>query len=188
MTERADAAKLRHMTAFTYRFVPAMRMRHLVTKATSDRPGTSAYSVSRIGTAARWVAAAVSEAGTGEVGDMLSHRIDYGHSLIGPIVRVAAQTKRVWDSRVAADGREYPSDLEDRWDALRRSKAAPLGVLESTQRNRHGSAAKADGAGTTAKSTAPRARSSSSSPSPIVYGLATRVRAARRDPRTARLF
>ena len=135
MTERADAAKLRHMTAFTYRFVPAMRyMRHLVHEGYVGPPWH--FRVQRF---QDWDRRALgwrqqsSEAGTGEVGDMLSHRIDYGHSLIGPIVRVAAQTKRVWDSRVAADGREYPSDLEDWVGCLATFAGGATGVLESTK-------------------------------------------------------
>ena len=43
-------------------------------------------------------------AGTGELGDMLSHRLDYGHHLIGPFARVSAMLSRVWDSRIDAAG------------------------------------------------------------------------------------
>src|SRR5260370_24258890 len=38
-------------------------------------------------------------AGTGELGDMLSHRIDYAHLLIGPIQRLEADTRPVHDTR-----------------------------------------------------------------------------------------
>ena len=50
----AEAAGVRHMTAFTYRFVPAMRyMDHLVdATATSARRTTSAPSASRTGATA----------------------------------------------------------------------------------------------------------------------------------------
>ena len=68
-------------------------------------------------------------AGTGELGDMLSHRIDYAHLLIGPIMaRLVADLRRFHDMR---DGQ--PSDLED-WCALMvefSNKAT--GVLESSK-------------------------------------------------------
>ena len=102
MTRSADAAGVRHMTAFTYRFVPAMRyMRHLVNERAYVGPPWHfrAQRFQDWGRRALGWRQQASEAGTGEVGDMLSHRIDYGQSLIGPITRVAAQIKRVWDSR-----------------------------------------------------------------------------------------
>ena len=53
MLRAAEAAGVRHMTAFTYRFVPAMRyMRHLVARGASARRTTSAPSGSRTGAAA----------------------------------------------------------------------------------------------------------------------------------------
>jgi predicted dehydrogenase len=53
MYRAAEEAGVRHMTAFTYRFVPAMRyMKHLVDAATSARRSTSAPSASRIGATA----------------------------------------------------------------------------------------------------------------------------------------
>ena len=73
------------------------------------------------------------DAGTGEIGDMLSHRIDYGHLLVGPIARVIASTRRVWDSRVDEDGVEHPSDLEDWVACIAEFEAGATGVLESTK-------------------------------------------------------
>ena len=135
MTRSADAAGVRHMTAFTYRFVPAMRyMRHLVTEGYVGPPWHfRAQRFQDWGRRALGWRQQASEAGTGEVGDMLSHRIDYGQSLIGPITRVAAQIKRVWDSRTGADGQEYPSDLEDWVGCLATFQGGATGVLESTK-------------------------------------------------------
>jgi predicted dehydrogenase len=135
MTASAEAAGVRHMTAFTYRFVPAMRyMRHLVNEGYVGPPWH--FRVQRFQDWDRrnlgWRQQS-SEAGTGEVGDMLSHRIDYGHLMIGPIVRVYAQTKRVYDSRLGADGREYPSDLEDWVGCLATFESGATGVLESSK-------------------------------------------------------
>ena len=68
-------------------------------------------------------------AGTGELGDMLSHRIDYAHLLVGPIQRVVADTRRFLDVREG-----QPSDLED-WVTILAEFAGnrATGVLESSK-------------------------------------------------------
>ncbi len=130
MQRAAEAAGVRHMTAFTYRFVPAMRyMAHLVHGG-------------QIGTPYHFRAARFQDwsdrdlgwrqiqklAATGELGDMLSHRIDYGHLLIGPIVRVVAQVRRFLDMRQGK-----PSDLDD-WAAIIADFDQNVtGVLESSK-------------------------------------------------------
>jgi predicted dehydrogenase len=130
MYKAAEAARVRHMTAFTYRFVPAMHyMSHLVQSGALGKPyhfraqrfqdwadrNLAWRQVKRL-------------AATGEMGDMLSHRIDYGHFLVGPISRVSAALKRFIDVR----GGE-PSDLEDWVGILAEFEAGATGVLESTK-------------------------------------------------------
>src|SRR5260370_326219 len=68
-------------------------------------------------------------AGTGELGDMLSHRIDYAHLLVGPIRRLVADTRRFLDVR---DGQA--SDLED-WVTILAEFSAnrATGVLASSK-------------------------------------------------------
>ena len=135
MAEAADRANVRHMTAFTYRFVPAMRyVKQLVDKGFVGEPWH--FRAQRFQDWGRrflgWRQIA-SEAGTGEVGDMLSHRIDYAHLLVGPIARVMALTKRIWATRLDASGREHPSDLEDWVGCLADFVDGTTGVLESTK-------------------------------------------------------
>jgi predicted dehydrogenase len=72
-------------------------------------------------------------AGSGQVGDMLSHRIDFGHLLVGPIAEVIAQTTRTWDTRLREDGSEHPSDLEDWVGCLARFDCGATGVFESSK-------------------------------------------------------
>jgi predicted dehydrogenase len=130
MLRAADAAGLRHMTAFTYRFVPAMQyMAHLVHRG-------------QIGTPYHFRAARFQDwgdrdlgwrqiqklAATGELGDMLSHRIDYGHLLIGRIERVVAQLRRFIDVRQGK-----LSDLDDWAAILADFEKSVTGVLESTK-------------------------------------------------------
>ena len=96
MAEAADRAGVRHMTAFTYRFVPAMRyLRHLVQRGDLGQPYH--YRSCRLqdwGTRNLGWRQVKKLAGTGELGDMLSHRIDFAHLLVGPMQRLVANLKQ----------------------------------------------------------------------------------------------
>jgi predicted dehydrogenase len=135
MARAADSTGVRHMTAFTYRFVPAMRYtERLVRQGYVGEPWH--FRAQRFQDWGRrylgWRQRAA-DAGTGEIGDMLSHRIDYGHLLVGPIARVTASTRRLWDTRADAAGIEHPSDLEDWVACIAEFEAGASGVLESTK-------------------------------------------------------
>jgi predicted dehydrogenase len=118
------------MTAFTYRFVPAMRyIAHLVKSGHIGQPyhfraqrfqdwgdrNLAWRQVKRL-------------AATGELGDMLSHRIDFAHYLVGPIARLVARLKRFVDVR----GGE-PSDLDDWVSIIADFRSGATGVFESTK-------------------------------------------------------
>ncbi|MDB5303816.1 MAG: Gfo/Idh/MocA family oxidoreductase, partial [Phycisphaerales bacterium] len=92
MVRAADAAGVRHMTAFTYRFVPAMRyMNHLVHSGAIGKPYHFRASRFQDWNDRNLGWRQVKKlAGSGEMGDMLSHRIDYGHLLIGDIRSLVA--------------------------------------------------------------------------------------------------
>jgi predicted dehydrogenase len=135
MATAADRANLRHMTAFTYRFVPAMRyLKQLTDQGFIGQPWH--FRAQRFQDWGRrflgWRQMS-SEAGTGETGDMLSHRLDYAHLLVGPIAQVMARTRRIWDTRIDATGREHASDLEDWVGCLADFENGATGVLESTK-------------------------------------------------------
>lgn len=135
MAAAAEAAGVRHMTAFTYRFVPAIRyMKRLIDEGFVGEPWH--FRAQRFQDWERrflgWRQMSA-EAGTGEVGDMLSHRLDYGHLFIGPITRVIARTRRLLETRVDAAGREHPSDLEDWVGCVLDFENGTTGVLESTK-------------------------------------------------------
>jgi predicted dehydrogenase len=141
MYHAAERAGVRHMTAFTYRFVPAMRyMKHLVDAGDIGQPiHFRAQRFQDWGDRPLGWRQVKKFAGSGEMGDMLSHRIDYGHHLIGPIARLVADMKTLIPER---GGR--PSDVDD-WigilceftpppPGLRgRAGVAATGVLESTK-------------------------------------------------------
>jgi predicted dehydrogenase len=135
MYTAAEAAGVRHMTAFTYRFVPAMRyLKRLVSSGALGEP--LHFRAQRFQDWGRrhlgWRQRA-DMAGTGELGDMLSHRLDYGHYLIGPFARVSAMLSRVWDSRLDAAGVEHPADVEDWVACLGEFRNGASACLESTK-------------------------------------------------------
>jgi predicted dehydrogenase len=130
MAQAADRAGLRHMTAFTYRFVPAMRyLAHLVQSGDLGQPYH--YRSCRL---QDWDARNLGWrqvkklAGTGELGDMLSHRIDFAHLLIGPMRRLVANLKQTVKVRQGV-----PSDLEDWVAILADFENGATGVLESSK-------------------------------------------------------
>jgi len=130
MHDACEAAGVRHMTAFTYRFVPAMRyLKHLVARGDIGRPyhyrscrlqdwGDRNLGWRQVGKLA----------GSGELGDMLSHRIDYAHLLFGPMTRLVGRTRRFLDVRGG-----QPSDLDD-WVAIMSDfENGATGLLESSK-------------------------------------------------------
>lgn len=135
MYEAAEKAGIRHMTAFTYRFVPAMRyMKHLVDRGYVGRPlHLRAQRFQDWGRRFLGWRQRASEGGTGELGDMLSHRLDYGHLLVGPIVRVTARLKRFYDTRIGPDGRPHPADVDDWVACLADFADGTTGVFESSK-------------------------------------------------------
>ena len=130
IADAAEEAGVRHMTAFTYRFVPAMRyLSHLLKRGDLGQPYH--YRSCRLqdwGTRHLGWRQVRKLAGTGELGDMLSHRIDFAHLLIGPIKRLVANS-RIWHHlRQGA-----PSDLDDWVAILAEFQCNATGVLESSK-------------------------------------------------------
>jgi predicted dehydrogenase len=130
MHEAAVAANVRHMTAFTYRFVPGMR--HL--KRLVDEGYVGRVLHLRAKRLQDWAARPLgwrqqqALAGTGELGDMLAHRLDFGHYLVGPIARVMARLRRIHDVRGGA-----PSDVDDWVGAVAEFASGATGVFESAK-------------------------------------------------------
>ncbi len=114
--EAAKSSGLRHMTAFTYRFVPALNyIRHLVH---SGALGQIRHA--RFQRLQDWGERAIGwrqykdQAGSGELGDMGIHRIDFAEDLLGPIVSLCASAKQLVPRDQARDGSSCrPQDVED---------------------------------------------------------------------------
>lgn len=130
MTEAAERAGVRHMCAFTYRFVPALRyLAHLVQRGDLGQPYH--YRSCRLqdwGTRDLGWRQVKQLAGTGELGDMLSHRIDFAHLLIGRLQRLVANWKHWHPER---GGR--PNELDDWVAILAEFQNGATGVLESSK-------------------------------------------------------
>ncbi len=130
MYKAAEKAGVRHMTAFTYRFVPAMRyMRHLIQLGGVGTPWHfRSCRLQDWGTRSIGWRQVAKFAGSGELGDMLSHRIDYAHFLVGPTTRIIAHTQRVHEVRG-----DQPNDLEDWVTIIADFTNGAVGVLESSK-------------------------------------------------------
>ena len=130
MADAADRAGVRHMTAFTNRFVPAMRyLAHLVQRGDLGQPYH--YRSCRLqdwGTRSVGWRQVKQFAGTGELGDMLSHRIDFAHLLVGPMKRLVANLKQWHPARGG-----QPNDLDDWVAILAEFQNGATGVLESSK-------------------------------------------------------
>jgi predicted dehydrogenase len=130
MAEAAAAAGVRHMTAFTYRFVPAMRyLKHLVDRGDLGTPYH--YRCCRLqdwGTRNLGWRQQKKLAGSGELGDMLSHRIDFAHHLVGPMKRLVAHLLNLTPVRDGA-----PNDTDDWVAILAEFRNGASGVLESSK-------------------------------------------------------
>ena len=130
MADAAQTSGVRHMTAFTYRFVPAMRyLSHLVKRGDLGEPYH--YRSCRLqdwGTRNLGWRQTKKLAGSGELGDMLSHRIDFAHLLVGPMRRLVATLKQ-WHSVRGG----HPNDLDDWAAILAEFGNGATGVLESSK-------------------------------------------------------
>ncbi len=130
MAAAADAAGVRHMTAFTYRFVPAMRyLKHLADTGDLGEPWH--YRSCRLqdwGTRDLGWRMVKKLAGTGELGDMLSHRINFAHHLVGPMKRIVSNVKTLTPVRAGK-----PNDTDDWVAIIADFRNGATGVLESTK-------------------------------------------------------
>ena len=114
--EMAAGSGRRHMTAFTYRFVPGMTyLKHLV-----DAGELGKIMHARFQRLQDWGEHAIGwrqykdRAGSGELGDMGIHRIDFAEHLLGPIRSVCAHMKQLARrDRTEAGQPCPPQDVED---------------------------------------------------------------------------
>ena len=111
MYEAARDAGVVHMTAFTYRFAPAMRyLRHLLKSGALGTPRhfRSQRFLDWPETCWGW-RQYKSRAGAGDLFDMTIHRIDFAIDLLGPIARVCGAVARFAPRDKTLDGKPCAS-------------------------------------------------------------------------------
>ena len=131
--EAGKASGKRHMTAFTYRHVPGMvYIRHLI-----EQGELGEIRHARFQRLQDWGETPIgwrqykAQAGSGELGDMGIHRVDFAEDLLGPIKSLCAAAKQWVPRDRNADGTPCPpQDVEDwiSWTAEFESGAS--GVFE----------------------------------------------------------
>ena len=135
MYDAAREAGVVHMTAFTYRFAPAMRYLNFLVK-------TGALGTPRHFRSQRFLDWPESswgwrqykdKAGAGDLFDMTIHRIDLAIDLLGPIKTVCGAVARFAQRTTSADGRACPPSEVDDWSSLiGEFECGATGVWEGT--------------------------------------------------------
>jgi predicted dehydrogenase len=135
MHEAARAADVVNMTAFTYRFAPAMRyMKHLVASGALGEPRhfRSQRFLDWPETSWGWRQYRRT-AGAGDLYDMTIHRIDFALDLLGPLAGICGALARFAPRTVTATGETCdPSDVDDWSSILGRFTCGATGVWEGT--------------------------------------------------------
>lgn len=135
MYHAARDAGVVHMTAFTYRFAPAMRyLRHLLRAGDlgSPRHFRSQRFLDLPETSWGW-RQYKDRAGAGDLFDMTIHRIDFAIDLLGPIKQVCGSVARFAPRDRTVDGKSCPPSDVDDWSALiGEFESGAVGVWEGT--------------------------------------------------------
>lgn len=124
-----------HMTAFTYRFAPAMRyMKHLVETGALGEPRhfRSQRFLDLPETSWGW-RQYTKKAGAGDLFDMTIHRIDFALDLLGPLQQICGAVKTFAPRTTTADGGTCePSDVDDWSSLIGEFQSGSVGVWEGT--------------------------------------------------------
>ncbi|MEX0675598.1 MAG: Gfo/Idh/MocA family oxidoreductase [Pirellulales bacterium] len=135
MYRAARDAGVVHMTAFTYRFAPAMRyLKHLVAGGSLGEPRhfRSQRFLDWAETSWGW-RQYKKLAGAGDLFDMTIHRIDFAQHLLGPIARVTGALSRFAARTITASGEACePSDVDDWSSIIGEFATGATGVWEGT--------------------------------------------------------
>lgn len=139
MLDAVQKAGIKHMVAFNYRFVPAVRqMRLLIESGALGRIYhfravylqewiMPHYNMPMIWRLNKQVA------GSGTLGDLGSHIIDLGRYLVGEIESVSAMTRTFIKERPWPDGTMGTVDVDDAFAAVVSFENGALGTVEATR-------------------------------------------------------
>jgi predicted dehydrogenase len=139
MLEAAQKAGVKHMVAFNYRFLPAIRqIRKLVDSGLLGQ----IYSFRAV-YLQEWVMAHYgvpmiwrlqkSSAGSGALGDLGAHIIDLARYLVGEVTSVAGMTRTFIEERPQDDGTMGKVDVDDAFTALLEFDNGAIGTVEASR-------------------------------------------------------
>lgn len=139
MWEAVEKAGVKHMTAFNYRFVPAIRLiRNLIDQGKLGRiyhfraSYLQEWIMPHYGTPKIW-RLDKSVAGSGALGDLGAHIIDLAHYLVGDIKAVGGLTTTFIKERATEEGGMGVVDVDDAFAAAVEFENGAIGTLESTR-------------------------------------------------------
>lgn len=140
MRDAVTKAGVKHMTAFNYRFVPAIRqVRQLIDEGKLGRiyhfraQYLQEWIMPHYGTPRIW-RLDKEVAGSGALGDLGAHIIDLGRYLIGEVKRVSAVTRTFIDERPLPDGKGTGKvKVDDAFVATVEFDNGAIGTLEATR-------------------------------------------------------
>ncbi len=139
MLEAVQKANVKHMVAFNYRFVPAIRqIRKLVDSGLLGK----IYHFRAV-YLQEWVMAHYdlpmiwrlqkSAAGSGALGDLGAHIIDLGRYLVGEVKSVSGMTRTFIEDRPGDDGTMGKVDVDDAFTALLEFENGAIGTVEASR-------------------------------------------------------
>jgi predicted dehydrogenase len=140
MRDACARAGVKHMVAFNYRFVPAVRMAYdLIKKGALGKiyhfraVYLQEWVMPHYGTPLIWRLDR-DQAGSGALGDLGAHIIDLGRFLVGEIKSVSAMTRTFVDQRPLPGGRGTGKvTVDDAFVAAVEFESGAIGTLEATR-------------------------------------------------------
>jgi predicted dehydrogenase len=140
MLDAVNKAGVKHMVAFNYRFVPAIRQaKELIASGALGQiyhfraVYLQEWIMAHYGAPKVW-RLDKSVAGSGSLGDLGAHLIDLGHYLVGDMKSVSAMTKTFIEERPLPDGSGSGRvDVDDAFVAAVEFENGALGTLEATR-------------------------------------------------------
>jgi predicted dehydrogenase len=140
MLEAVEQAGVKHMVAFNYRFVPAVRLiRNLIDQGALGRiyhfraVYLQEWIMPHYNTPKIW-RLDKNVAGSGALGDLGAHIIDLAHYLVGGMKSLSAFTKTFIEERPMPDGNGTGKvDVDDAFVAAVEFENGAIGTLESTR-------------------------------------------------------
>ena len=139
MLDAVEKAGVKHMVAFNYRFVPAIRqIRKLVDSGALGRiyhfraVYLQEWIMPHYNTPMIW-RLQKKTAGSGALGDLGAHILDLGRYLVGEVASVSAMTKTFIPERPNADGTMGKVDVDDAFAAVLEFENGALGTVEASR-------------------------------------------------------